>query len=67
MEEVGIRRLTGFGVMPGSLLSSSRDSSQMDKKAWLKTAWLRERMKEVQKDFRSARLRLTTALGALNS
>ena len=25
MEEVGIRRLTGFGVMPGSLLSSADD------------------------------------------
>ena len=53
--------------------SGSPGSSQIDKKAWLriqkivKTTWLRERMKEVQKDLRSARIRLTTALGMLNS
>ena len=53
--------------------SGSPGSSQIDKKAWLriqkivKTTWLRERMKEIQRDLRSARIRLTTALGMLNS
>ena len=51
----------------------SSGGSQIDKISWLqvqkriKTVWLHERIKEMQKDLRSARLRLTTALGVLNS
>ena len=53
--------------------SGSSDFDPIDKISWsqvqkrIKTAWLHERVKEMQKDLRSARLRLITALGVINS